>query len=142
MIIGIYNRQNDLKIDKRAARTLVLATLSYLKASFKEVTIYFVTEKRIAKIHDQFFQDPTSTDCISFPIDQEHLGEIFVCPAVALQYAKKKGLDPYNETALYIIHGLLHLLGFDDLGQEERRTMRKKEKSCMRHLDRLKIALQ
>lgn len=138
----IYNRQKDLKIDKGSAKALVLATLRYLKVSFKEVSIYFVTEKQIAKIHDQFFQDPTPTDCISFPIDSEHLGEIFVCPAVAIQYAQKRGLDPYNETALYIIHGLLHLLGFDDLGQKERRTMRKKEKSCMRHLNRLKIVLQ
>lgn len=142
MIIGIYNRQKDLKIDKGSARALVLAALHCLKAPFKEITVYFVTEKQIAKIHDQFFQDPTPTDCISFPIDPEHLGEIFVCPAVAIQYAKRRGLDPYNETALYIIHGLLHLLGFDDLGQKARRTMRKKEKSCMRHLGRLKIVLR
>lgn len=140
--ISIYNRQKDLKIDKGSARALVLATLKHLKTPFKEVAIYFVTEKQIGKIHDQFFQDPTPTDCISFPIDAEYLGEVFVCPAVAIQYAKKRGLDPHSETALYIIHGLLHLLGFDDLEEKERRTMRKKEKSCMRHLDRLKIDLR
>jgi probable rRNA maturation factor len=140
--ITVYNRQKDLKVDKGSARALVLATLQFLKVSCDEVALYFVTEKQISKIHDQFFQDPSPTDCISFPIDQSHLGEVFVCPAVAIQYAKKRELDPYNETALYIIHGLLHLLGFDDLEPKARRTMRKKEKSCMRHLDRTKIILK
>ncbi len=132
--ISIYNRQKDLKIDKGSARALVLATLKFLKVSFDEVAIYFVTEKRISQIHGEFFQDPTPTDCITFPLDEKDLGEIFVCPAVAIEYAKKRKLDPHNETALYIIHGLLHILGFDDLEE--------KAKSCMRHLDSLGLTLK
>jgi probable rRNA maturation factor len=140
--ISIYNRQKDLKIDKGSARTLVLATLKFLKVPFDEVAIYFVTRKQISQIHGEFFQDPTPTDCITFPLDEKDLGEIFVCPAVAIEYAKKRELDPHNETALYIIHGLLHILGFDDLEEKARRTMRKKEKSCMRHLDSLGLTLK
>lgn len=108
--------------------------LDHLKVTGDEVAIYFVTEANIAQLHDQFFNDPTPTDCISFPLDERHLGEVFVCPSVAIAYARKKGLDPYQETALYVIHGLLHLLGYDDLEPKERRTMRKKEKTCMAHL--------
>jgi probable rRNA maturation factor len=140
--VSIYNRQKDLKLNKGSVKTLVLTILRHLKISFEEVGIYFVTENQISKIHDQFFKDPTPTDCISFPIDEIHLGEIFVCPAVAIQYAKKRDLDPYNETALYVIHGLLHLIGYDDLEEKARKAMRKKEKSCMRHLDKLKINLK
>ncbi len=142
MGISIYNRQKDLKIDKGSAATLVRATLLHLKKKYNEVAIYFVTEKKISEIHGQFFQDPTPTDCISFPIDEEHLGEVFVCPAVAIQYAEKKGLDPYKETSLYMIHGLLHLIGFDDLEAKAKRSMRRKEKSCMHYLDKLKINLK
>lgn len=141
-MISVYNRQKDLKIDKGSARALVLATLQFLEVSPKEVSIYFVSEKEICKIHDQFFQDPTPTDCISFPIDEEHLGEVFICPLVAIQYAKKRNLDPYRETSLYIIHGLLHLIGYDDLEEKARRSMRKKEKSCMRSLDTLGVFLK
>ncbi|MES2273662.1 MAG: rRNA maturation RNase YbeY [Chlamydiota bacterium] len=141
MKIHIFNQQKDLPLEKRAVRLLVRSTLAFLGASCEEVTIYFITEKKIADLHLQFFQDPSPTDCISFPIDSKYLGEVFVCPNVAIRYAKKRKLDPYQETALYIIHGLLHLLGYDDLEEALRRTMRKKEKSCMRHLDGLKITI-
>jgi probable rRNA maturation factor len=140
--ISIYNRQEDLKVDKGSVRALVLATLKFLKIPFDEVTIYFVSVKEISKLHEEFFQDPTPTDCITFPLDETHLGEVFVCPAVAIQYAEKRKLDPYKETALYIIHGLLHILGYDDLEEKARRTMRKKEKSCMSHLESLGITLR
>ena len=85
----------------------------------------------LAKLHDQFFQDPTPTDCISFPLDQQHLGEIFVCAKTAVEYATKRNLPPYEELSLYVIHGILHCLGFDDLEPSEKRIMRKKEKRCM-----------
>jgi probable rRNA maturation factor len=134
VIVHVSNQQKDLKIDKSSARALVLSTLSHLKILCQELSLYFVTEKKITFLHDQFFQDPTPTDCISFPLDEEHLGEIFVCPKTALNYAKKKNLDPYSETSLYVVHGLLHLIGYDDLKPHLKRTMRKKEKSCMAHL--------
>ncbi len=140
--IAVYNRQKDLDIDKSSVRALVKATLAFLKKECKEVGVYFVAEKEICKLHQQFFNDPTPTDCISFPIDEAHLGEIFVCPAVALAYAKRRKDDPHREVALYVIHGLLHLLGYDDLEPAQRRTMRKKEKSCIRHLDQRKMALR
>lgn len=140
-MIQIYNRQKDLPLSKNSVKILAQTLLTHLKAPSDQVSLYFVTQKQIAKLHEEFFQDPTPTDCISFPIDEIHLGEIFVCPAVALQYAKKRHLDPYEETALYVAHGLLHLLGYDDLNLSDRRIMRKKEKSCMRHLKETKVAL-
>lgn len=142
MTIFISNRQKDLKIGKASVRSFVSALLAYLKVSYDEAAIYLVTAKQIATLHSRFFQDPTPTDCISFPLDGKHLGEIFVCPSVAIQYAKKRNLDPYRETALYVIHGILHVIGYDDLEKKNRQMMRKKEKSCMRHLDRLKIKLK
>lgn len=131
-----------MNIDRQALKSLVGSILKYLKVSCEQVGIYFVGEKEISELHQQFFEDPTPTDCISFPLDDTHLGEIFVCPSVAIAYAKKKNLDPYEETALYVVHGLLHLLGYDDLEEKTRRTMRKKEKSCMRHLGELGISLK
>lgn len=142
LLISVYNSQKSLKISKSSTRALVQEILSFLKIPFEEISIYFVTSKKIAKLHAEFFDDPTPTDCISFPIDKDHLGEIFVCPEVAIQYAKKHKIDPHQETALYIIHGILHLIGYDDLEKKAKQAMRKKEKSCMRHLDRLKISLK
>jgi probable rRNA maturation factor len=138
----IFNRQKDLKIDKGSARALVLELFKYLKLPPADLSLYFVTEKEICKLHAEFFDDPRPTDCISFPIDEEHLGEIFVCPKTAISYGKKHKIDPYTETTLYIVHGLLHLIGYDDLEPVKKRSMRKKEKSCMAHLSKLNHLLK
>ncbi|MDE3046345.1 MAG: rRNA maturation RNase YbeY [Verrucomicrobiota bacterium] len=141
MNIHIFNNQKDLSLSKPAVRRLVQTVLQAEKASHTEVSIYFVTTRKITELHDEFFDDPTPTDCISFPLGDEHLGEVFVCPATATAYAKKKKLNPYDETALYIVHGLLHCLGYDDLESKDRRIMRKKEKTCMALLKEQKVSL-
>lgn len=142
MKVSIYDRQKVLPICKKAARLLVKSVLELEQRSYAEANLYFVTSKAISKIHQDFFSDPTPTDTISFPIDQKHLGEVFVCPEVALTYAKKHKIDPYLETALYAVHGLLHCLGYDDLTEKDRRVMRKKEKKCMAHLNKLGVHLK
>jgi len=129
--IRIFNSQTIFRPNRPAIRRLVQTVLNAEHSTHSEVAIYLVSKAKISKLHEEFFSDPTPTDCISFPIDDEHLGEIFVCPQLAFAYAKKKELGPKEETALYIVHGLLHCLGYDDLTPSDRRTMRKKEKSCM-----------
>lgn len=140
-MISVYNRQKDLRLNKSKVKALVEAVLHFEEVSCEEVSVYFVTKKKIKELHEEFFQDPTPTDCISFPLNAIHLGEIFVCPKVAMEYAEQSNLDPFIETSLYIVHGLLHLMGFDDLQESERRIMRKKEKECMDHLSTLKLNL-
>lgn len=139
--VYVANRQKDLKLSIKRAKVLVKAILLAEKVYCQELSIYFVTQKRIAELHGEFFDDPTPTDCITFPIDTVTLGEIFVCPKAAIEYCRKRGGDPLTETALYIVHGILHLLGYDDLEPIKRRAMRKKEKTCMALLKELQITL-
>lgn len=106
-----------------------------------EVTINFVDTPTICELHKQFFDDPSVTDCISFPIDDMEetgyrvLGEVFVCPKTALDYAKAHKGDPYGELTLYIVHGLLHLMGYDDIAPPDIEEMRAAE---LRHLNNLR----
>lgn len=139
--VTIVNQQKDLKISARSARRIVHAICELELIKCSEIVLYFVTEKKISKLHEHFFNDPTPTDCITFPIDQEILGEIFICPKTALKYCFRNKLDPYEETTLYIIHGILHLLGELDTTLSERRSMRKKEKKCMAHLKTQQVHL-
>lgn len=132
--LNLYNNQKALPIPKRLISQIVKEILTFLKVDCKEISIYFTTVKTISELHQQFFNDPTPTDCISFPIDQEHLGEVFVCPSVAIEYAKKHAIDPLQETILYMIHGILHLIGYDDLDPASKRLMRRMEKKCMDHI--------
>jgi probable rRNA maturation factor len=142
MKIHIHNSQKDLPLSSKGVRALVKAVLEQEKSRHSEVSIYFVSTHKICSLHEKFFDDPTTTDCISFPLDEDYLGEVFVCPKTAIDYAAPKKKDPFEETALYIIHGLLHCLGYDDLQPNLRRTMRKKEKSCMALIKKLDIRIQ
>ncbi len=142
MKIHLSNTQKNLPLSKASARKIVQAVLSEFGNKHTEVSLYFVTTKKISALHAEYFDDPTTTDCISFPLDDEHLGEVFVCPQTAIEYTDKKGGDPYEETTLYIIHGLLHCLGFDDLDPVSKKTMRKMEKRCMAHIKKLNLTLR
>lgn len=137
--INVYNNQKDLPLKVTTLSPLVKEVLKNEGSSTTEVSIHFVTTEEICRLHEEFFDDPTTTDCISFPMDADDfddlfssekfhiLGEIFVCPATAIQYAKDNGGNPYEETTLYVIHGLLHLLGYDDIKKKDRLIMRQKE---------------
>lgn len=131
MKITIYNQQSDLKFPDGFVETIVYSTLE--ECPCEEVIIHLVDKNKISELHEIYFQDPTPTDCISFPIDKETvLGEVFVCPEVAIEYAQKNEKDPLEETALYIVHGLLHLLGYDDLTPSDRAKMRSAEKTMLK----------
>lgn len=121
---------------------LVLFLLKQYEVSPDEVILHFVSQKKICALHAEFFDDPTLTDCISFPIDQELLGEIFVCPKTAIEYAKAHKVDPYEETTLYVIHGLLHLLGYDDIKPKDRKIMHKEQNRLLTAVRRAKKLLR
>jgi probable rRNA maturation factor len=126
--IRIYNRQKNLPISTASVRTAVLFFLREKKVDCKELAVNFVGTRKITELHGEFFQDPTPTDCITFPLDKEFLGEIFICPKAALEVNPRR---PYEETTLYIFHCLLHLLGYDDINKKERARMRREEKRLM-----------
>ncbi len=113
-----------------------------------EIAFHFVSEKQICKLHDQFFNDPSPTDCITLPIDSPNapgyifLGDVFVCPKAALELTTKTGSDLYKEITLYAVHGLLHLLGYDDMNTKDKRKMRRAEAKAMDHLNKAKLFIQ
>lgn len=138
MRIALFNEQQDLLIAPASVRAVVRAVLAFEKRKTDDVAVHFVSEEKIAQLHGEFFNDPTPTDCISFPLDEESsfgrhvLGEVVICPAAAIKYAGKE--SAYLETTLYLVHALLHLLGYDDIDPRERRKMRAAEKKHMVHL--------
>ena len=140
MNIQITNDQTDLAVNPQQVQSIVREVLKIEQETCDEVSICFVDTATICQLHQDFFNDPSPTDCISFPLDEEEdstyrvLGEIFVCPATAIQYAAENHLDKYEETTLYIIHGLLHLMGYDDLEEEDCQLMRAAEQRHLTHL--------
>jgi probable rRNA maturation factor len=139
--ITLHNRQRDLPLSLTHLRKAISFLLQNLKISTHEVIFHFVTESTICQIHEEFFQDPSPTDCITFPIDPPELkkplhilGEAFICPKVALEYAQEHRLPPEQELMRYVVHCLLHLIGYTDTRTKERNKMKRKERLCLKKL--------
>lgn len=149
MFVDFTTTQNIVDVDPTRVTTIVTCILKEKKVTCDEVSIHFVTSEEITELHGEFFDDPTPTDCITFPIDDEDepegykvLGEIFVCPEVALNYARENDLDAEEELTLYLVHGLLHLLGYDDIEEEDRAQMREQEAFMMSILKQKDLILK
>lgn len=140
MKVYVTSNQQDIFISPRKTSSVVQFILREEKITCDEVFVYFVTQGVICKLHEEFFDDPSVTDCISFPMDFEEnlpispkiLGEIFICPSTAISYCKTHlETNLQEEITLYLIHGLLHLIGYDDTQPKKQEIMRFKEKELI-----------
>jgi len=122
---------------KLPSSKIVELLLTHLGIEHGEIEVYALSKEEIAKLHADHFDDPTVTDCITFPYHdggEPIEGEIFICPDVAKEYANEHGLDEQEELTLYVVHGLLHLMGYDDINPKDREEMRRQESLCMEFL--------
>ena len=134
------NRQRFLKLDLERLRAIVAAALPlcveqprFAGVSLpREIEITLLGEAAIAKVHGEFLEDPTPTDVITF----EH-GEILIGVPIAAANAVKFGHPVLHEVALCAIHGLLHLLAYDDLSKEERLIMHARQEEILKAALRL-----
>ena len=147
MNIQVAQEQSLVPIDCQSVETLVMEFTQFHGVDFDEASIHFVDTPTICKLHQDFFDDPSTTDCISFPMDDSDedgyrvLGDVFVCPETALDYVKTHSGDVYHEVTLYTVHGLLHLLGFDDIDDEDRQEMRNEEARFLQFVNEKKLWL-
>lgn len=133
-------QSQSIAIDTTSVEKLVIDFTAFHGIRFDEATIHFVDTQTICDLHAKFFDDPTTTDCISFPMDAAGeegyliMGDVFICPETAKDYVNTNGGDLYQEITLYTIHGLLHLIGYDDLDEEDRALMRSEEARYLEHV--------
>ena len=101
-----------------------------------ELSVVFLTAGALARLHAGFLADPTETDVITFPGDPTlgTAGEICVSAQAAERFAKKTRRDFSEELTLYLVHGWLHLAGYDDRKPRQRQVMRRAEARAMRFL--------
>ncbi|GAB4228044.1 MAG: rRNA maturation RNase YbeY [Chlamydiales bacterium] len=137
MQIFVSNEQNDLEFSESRVISIVQSVLAEENIDCDEVNVYLVSEEKITLLHEKYFNKPEPTDCISFPLNIEefigprHLGEVVVCPKIAIEYAREHKISPQHEVTLYIVHGILHLVGYDDIDEVDKKEMRKAEKHHM-----------
>jgi probable rRNA maturation factor len=101
-----------------------------------ELSVAFLSDPALARLHGQFLGDPSATDVITFAGDGAAgtAGEICVSVDAAVRHAGRAGPRLSAEITLYLVHGWLHLAGYDDRGAVAKRSMRRAEARAMRLL--------
>ncbi|MFZ4484082.1 MAG: rRNA maturation RNase YbeY [Chthoniobacterales bacterium] len=92
-----------------------------------EISVVLISDRRIAALHGEFMNDPTTTDVITFL----H-GEIVVSAETARREARERGLPLPQEIARYVVHGLLHLAGWTDADAGAAAEMRLMQEKILR----------
>lgn len=149
--ITLANRHPRLRFNRReVVRTIQILDEQFaadsggarktklLTAPSGELSLVFLTDAALAQLHADFLDDPTTTDVITFEGDATLgvAGEICVSADTAAAFAKKHRGDFSTELTLYVVHGWLHLAGYDDLQPAKKRIMRRAEKRAMELLSR------
>ncbi|RME70800.1 MAG: rRNA maturation RNase YbeY [Verrucomicrobia bacterium] len=136
--VHVSNREKALHAPAAAIRRIIhtLDASGLFEAPEGELSIALLPHRAMCELHARFLDDPSPTDVITFEGDPlaATAGEICVCPAVAREFVEKRGGDFAAELTLYIVHGYLHLAGFDDTTPDLKRAMRAAERRAMRCL--------
>ena len=133
-MIEAVNRQRKRKIDTKAWETFAARAAAAIGHEKSSATIAFVSDKTIRQFNRQFRGVDKATDVLSFPAEDEdeaNLGDIAISVETAAAQAEENGLTFDGEVAQLILHGLLHLSGYDhetDNGEMNRLELRLRRK--------------
>jgi probable rRNA maturation factor len=110
------------------------ATLTSLESQMphEELAVSLVNDAEMTAVNEQFLNHSGSTDVITFDYRADNGGgELIVCLDTASRAAAEHGTSIAYEVVLYIVHGILHLVGFDDHSAADRKAMRAEEARIM-----------
>jgi probable rRNA maturation factor len=141
LVVDVSDRQNVLRVSARGVERLVRRALVAEGIEQAEIGIVLVDDRRIAAVHRRWLGLPGPTDVITFDLSAGTAGppqagvlagDIVVSTETARRMARTVGWTPRQELAYYVVHGVLHLTGYDDLTSADRRVMRARERAVMK----------
>jgi len=153
MCVIIASRQRTRKIGRHLLKQIIAALLADLKVENVELGVQLVAAPEMARLNEKFLRHQGPTDVITFDYldnaaraSRLHQsvcsrdgcatlhGEIVICVDEAVAQARKFGTSWQSEIIRYVVHGILHLRGFDDSRADVRRRMKREENRHLREL--------
>jgi probable rRNA maturation factor len=144
--IQIANRQRTKKINPRLLKQITEALLAELQVESVQLGINLVSAAEMARVNWQFLRHEGSTDVITFDHGAEQKarsaspkkihGELFISMDDAVAQAREFKCPWRSEVVRYVVHGVLHLLGHDDLKAPLRRKMKRQENRMLQRLEK------
>lgn len=136
--ISVHSPQETVPIDKGRVREIARAVLDGEGVKDYEISLAFVDNTTIHRLNKQYLDHDEPTDVLSFPYSAGNAkkleGELVIGAEVAQEQATERGHDVQTELTLYIVHGLLHLCGFDDKSAGAEKAMRARERHYLTQL--------
>jgi rRNA maturation RNase YbeY len=134
--VALCNRQQVRPINLRLLRKISIDLIeNEFAAKACDLSICLMAAAEMAAINQRFLEHSGSTDVITFDYaetSRELRGEIFICIQDAVDQAKNFKTSWQSELVRYVIHGILHLQGYDDLTATKRRVMKREEERILR----------
>jgi rRNA maturation RNase YbeY len=139
--LTLRNRQRIRRLDLRLFRGIAEAFLSErLGTRPYEISISIVAAPEMAALNEKYLHHSGSTDVITFGYSDRKssealLGDIFICIDDAVKQAREFRTSWQSEMVRYLVHGVLHLQGYDDLSPAKRRVMKREENRFLKELE-------
>lgn len=138
MKVSIASPQETVPIDRGRMRAVARAVLEGEGVKEAEISLAFVDNPTIHRLNKQYLDHDEPTDILTFPLSEPSAkrlaGELVIGAEVARAQAEERGHDVQAELALYVIHGILHLCGFDDKSPAAAKQMRERERHYLQKL--------
>jgi len=142
--VSIASPQEVVALDYPRLKDCARAVLAGEGVTEAKVSLAFVDDATIAGLNKRFLEHEGPTDVITFPLSGRGArrleGEVVIGAEVAQREARDRGHDVNTELCLYVIHGALHLCGYNDRSRRDASAMRNKEREYLRQLDLPDIA--
>lgn len=148
--VEVDDSQKALKVDHRLVADVVRSVLAAEKCVSATISVAIVDNKTIHDLNVRYLQHDYPTDVLSFLLEEEFdaaslpipkgsprgygkriEGEIILSSEMAKQMATKYRWRPLDEVTLYVVHGLLHLCGYDDMTQKKQASMQQREREVL-----------
>ncbi|MGC8971106.1 MAG: rRNA maturation RNase YbeY [bacterium] len=124
MSLEVVNIHPNIRFNKSKLKKFIREKLKELNVKAKEVNIVLTDDEYIKNLNRHYRGIDSATDVLSFSMDETQLwGDIYISLDTALRQAEGQGWDLEEEVKFLAIHGLLHLLGYNDEDEEGYRTM-------------------
>jgi probable rRNA maturation factor len=132
--VQIANEQTSLRVDDARLREAVRAVVEEASIHQAEISVAVVDDAAIQELNRRYLRHDEPTDVLSFLLEraQDRLeGEIVVSADTARRTAPRFGWSAADELLFYVVHGTLHLVGYDDQTPGDRARMRARERECL-----------
>lgn len=129
-VIDLMDETGRAMPDLKRMQSVVDAAIAADGLGPSALTVLLIDDAESARLHQEHFDAPDTTDVMTFPDGSEnpetgrtHLGDLAVCVDVAERAALERGRSTSDELTLYVLHGVLHLLGYDDVDPDDQAVM-------------------